>query len=78
MDIIEIKLNDKPYCTCFHMLLLNNHLDYVKGRGYSEEQIVRLQEICAKIVAEQLPIVMNYVNIFVLIEVYNLLDGKRP
>jgi len=60
------------------MVLLNNHLEYLKTKTSEHGQINKIQEQLAAVIVEQLPTVMDYVDIFVLVQCFNILHNKRP
>ena len=41
-------------------------------------QLERVQEQLRSVIVEQLPIVIDYVDIFVLVQVFNILHEKKP
>jgi hypothetical protein len=60
------------------MVLLNNHLEYRKKNTMEHGQLERVQEQLRSVIVEQLPIVIDYVDIFVLVQVFNILHEKKP
>ena len=80
IDDLILKMELKPFCTCFHLILLNNHLSSLEKNELNREErdkIASLKGMMRKVVKEQLPVIINYIDMMTIIQLYNFIDVKE-
>ena len=74
--ILELgaKLTKQPFCTSFHLILLNHHLKFILAKRMAKEhEVTQVLGLVVEVLSDQLEEVLPYIDIFTVIQIYNIL-----